>query len=619
MIESKRPEEGSATDSIGGYVGKVLRVNLTEREVKTHPIPKEWIRKYMGGRGVAARIYFEEISPHLEPLQSDNKLIFITGPLTGTIVPCCGKYECVTKSPLTNRYLCTNASGFFGPELKKAGYDGLIVEGKAKEPTYIWIKDESVEFKPAAHLSYKATTETQSMIKKETDPTSKVMCIGPAGERLVRFACIQSDHRTFGRGGAGAVMGSKQLKAIAVKGNSSVKVSEPEKLKDKLRTLLSDITAAARDYRKHGTLYIVDLADEKGTLPSRNFQTVTYNFAADRLGVKVMEKYFVSHTACYNCPTACGKLLEAKDPPYKGIRADLDYELVWALGPLCGVFDYSPIIAAVNLVDQYGMDGIETGYAISFAMELYEKGFIRETDLDGFDLRFGNHESMMKLIKMIAERRGFGDVLAEGALRSSGRLGNTVSKYVMHVKGLPLTGWDPRAMIGMGLAFATSSRGACHNVGGWTGRDELLINEADRFATKGKGGLVKTLQDTRAYIDSLGLCTYMRSPLGFKGAKPDMEILQLVTGVDFEGGLMEIGERIYNLERIILNREGVTRADDDLPQRIKSEGIVVDDTGVQRFLKDEEFQSMLDEYYKERGWSLDGVPTQDKLKSLGIP
>jgi aldehyde:ferredoxin oxidoreductase len=607
------------TVSIGGYNGKILRINLTKRKIDTKTIPKEWVSKYIGGRGIAARIYFEEVSPEIDSLQPDNKLIFFTGPLTGTIVPSTGKFECVTKSPLTNRYVCSNASGFVGPELKKAGYDGLLIEGEAKELTYIWIEDQNVELKPAEHLAYQTTTETQSSIKNETDRTSRVMCIGPAGERIVRFACIQSDHRSFGRGGAGAVMGSKKVKAVAVKGNSPVKVSEPEKLRKKIRTLLPDITAAARDYRKHGTLYIIDLGDEKGTIPSKNFQKTVFNYAADKIGVKIMEKYFISHTSCYNCPVACGKLLEAKDHPYKGIRADADYEIVWALGPLCGVYDYSPIIAAINSVDQYGMDGISAGYAISFVMELYERGLIGKNDLSGLDLSYGNHESMIRLIEMIAERKDLGDVLAEGALKASHKLGKDASSYVMHVKGLSLTGWEPRAMTGMGLAFATSNRGACHNVEGWTGRPELLTNEVDRFAVKGKGKLVKTIQDTRAYMDSIGLCTYMRSPLGFKGAKPDIEILELVTGLRIEGGLMEIGERIYNLERLILNREGVTRTDDDLPQRIKSEGITVDDTGTQHFLKDKGFQSLLDEYYEERGWNLDGIPTQNKTELLKIP
>lgn len=604
---------------VGGYNGRILRINLTTENSKTEAVPRKWVQRYMGGRGIAARIYYEELSPKVDPLSPENKLIFFTGPLTGTVVPSTGKYECVTKSPLTGRYLCSNASGFFAPELKKAGYDGLIVEGKAKKPVYIWINDEDVEFRSAKHLSFKTTSETQTTVKEETNPGSRVMCIGPAGERLVRFACIQSDHRSFGRGGAGAVMGSKGLKAIAVKGAGTVNVYDPEGLRKKVRELLPNIAAAAREYRKHGTLYIIDLGDEKGVMPTRNFQGTVYNYASEKIGVKVMEKYLVSHTACYNCPIACGKLLEAKDPPYRGLRADVDYEIAWALGPLCGVFDYSPIIAAIHSVDEYGLDGISTGYAVSYAMELYERGIICKKHLNGLELRYGNHEALMKMIVMIAERKGFGDILAEGALRASRKLGENAEKYVMHVKGLSLTGWEPRAMTGMALAFATSSRGACHNVGGWTGRDELIAEAVDRFAVKGKGKLVKTLQDTRAYIDSLGLCTYMRSPLGFKGDVPDMSLLNLVTGIRFEGTLMEIGERIYNLERLILNREGIGRGEDDLPSRIKSEAVVVDETGKPRFLKEEDFQGMLDEYYEERGWTSDGQPTLEKLKSLKIP
>lgn len=605
--------------SVGGYSGEILRLNLTREEAKADVVPMEWVRKYVGGRGVAARIYYEEVRPEVDPLGPENKLIFFTGPLTGTMVPSTGKYECVTKSPLTGRYLCSNASGFFAPELKKAGFDGLIVEGKAKKPVYIWINNGDVEFRSATHLSFKNTSETQTAVKEETDPSSKVMCIGPAGERLVRFACIQSDHRSFGRGGAGAVMGSKLLKAIAVKGTGRINVHDPEGLKNRIKELLPDVAAAAKEYRKHGTLYIIDLGDEKGVMPTRNFQSIVHNFASEKIGVKVMEKHLVSHTACYNCPIACGKLLEAKEPPYRGLRADVDYEIAWALGPLCGVFDYSPIIAAVHLVDEYGLDGISTGYAVSFAMELYERGVVNKNHLNGLDLRYGNHEALMSMIEMIVERKGFGDILAEGALRASIKLGGNAEKYVMHVKGLSLTGWEPRAMTGMALAFATSSRGACHNVGGWTGRDELITEAVDRFAVKGKGKLVKALQDTRAYIDSLGLCTYMRSPLGFRGDNPDMTLLNLVTGIRFEGTLTEVGERIYNLERLILNREGVGRREDDLPSRIKSEAVVVDETGKPRFLKEEDFQAMLDEYYGERGWSRNGQPTPEKLRSLKIP
>lgn len=604
---------------LGGYTGKFLKADLGRRTVKKENVPEGWVKKYLGGRGLCARFYIERVEPKLRPLSPQNELIFFTGPLTGTIVPSSTKYECATKSPITGRYLCTNASGSFGPELKKAGYDGIIISGKSKELVYLEICEENVKFRSAGHLSGKFTSETQEVMRRDFgERRASVLSIGPAGERLVRFASIQSDHRSFGRGGAGAVMGYKKLKGIIVKGKTPVEVAEPKKLRKRLKGLIPNLVSVTEHYRRLGTIYVIDILAEKRACPSRNFQETCSGSILRRLGSEVMKEYLVSNIACPRCPIGCGKMLEAKTPPYSGIRAELDYELVWAFGPLCGIFDYSPIIAAVHLVDEYGMDGISTGYAVSLAMELYHKGLITEDDLNGLQLNFGSREAMISLIEMIGERRGLGDKLAEGAVRAAFRIGKGAENYVMHVKGLSLTGWDPRAMTGMALVFGTSSRGACHNVGGWTGRVELITGEVDRLAIKGKAGIVKLNQDTRAYIDSLGLCTFARVPLGFEGSIPKAEILNLVTGANFDGKLLEIGERIYTLERVILNREGVARANDDMPRRIKTEKVATDEAGTRYNLNHKAVQSMLDEYYKERGWGRDGRPSKSKLTELSI-
>ncbi|WP_455367239.1 aldehyde ferredoxin oxidoreductase family protein [[Eubacterium] cellulosolvens] len=605
-------------NEFGGYTSKLLRINLDDQTSKEESTPTEWMEKYIGGRGFGARFYHDEITPEIEPYSPANKLFLFTGPLSGTIVPDSGKYECITKSPITGGYMCSNASGFVAPELKKAGYDGIIISGKAESLIYIVIKNGSIGFKPADHLQGKPTSETQKIIKEEMgEKTARVLCIGPAGERLVRFACIQTDHRTFGRGGAGAVMGSKNLKAIGVKGDRPVEVYDPPGLRNKLTELFDSIKGAADEYRPHGTIYIIDMNDEHGVLAANNFQKAVHNIAADKIGFKAMKDYFISHTACFNCSVACGKLLEAKRDPYRGIKADLDYELIWALGPNCGIYDLSPVIAAVNYCDEAGMDGISAGVVTGFAMELYERGILSQDDVGDLDLKFGNDESLMTLLKLITERKGIGDILAEETYAAAMKISRGAINYVMHSKKQSFTGWEPRGMTGMALAFATSNRGACHNVGGWTGRDELITESVDKFGPEGKAQIVKMAQDTRAFIDSLGICTYMRSPLGFKGDNPKAEILNLTTGIDFSDQLLLIGERIYNLERLILTREGITRKDDDLPQRIKTEKILVKE--VETRFNDAMLQTMLDEYYQLRGWDNNGIPTAETLKRLEIP
>ncbi|MBS7631974.1 hypothetical protein KEJ47_10530, partial [Candidatus Bathyarchaeota archaeon] len=419
-----------------------------------------------------------------------------------------------------------------------------------------------------------------------------------------------------GRGGVGAVMGSKNLKAIGVKGTNPIEVFNLLELRKKLKELSPSIKGVADEYRPHGTIYIVDLADEHGVLAANNFQKTVYNVAADKVGYKAFKDYLISDTVCFNCPVACGKLLEAKREPYKGIRADLDYELIWALGPNCGIYDLSPIIAAVNYCDETGMDGISAGVVTGFAMELYEKKILTINDIGGVGLKFGSDEAMMTLLNMIAERRGIGDILAEEVYEAALRIGKGAIHYAMHSKRQSFTGWEPRGMTGMALAFATSNRGACHNVGGWTGREELIAETVDKFGSKGKAQIVKMAQDTRAFIDSLGICTYMRSPLGFKGETPNADILSLVTGIDFSNKLLLIGERIYNLERLILTKEGITRKDDNLPERIKSEKILV--KGVETRFDNTMLQTMLNEYYSLRGWDERGIPTKETLQRLDV-
>jgi len=600
-----------------GYKKKIIRLNLSKRITKIEEVPIALFKKYLGGRGVAAKIYYDEIGPNVNPLEQENKIIFFTGPLTGT--PTFGSSKCslATKSPLTGIYLCSNAGGYFGTELKLAGYDGMIIEGRAEDPIYISIKDNVIEFKDAKHLWGLDIWETQKIIKEEVhDERTRVAAIGPAGEKLVKFACIMADDRSFGRGGAGAVMGSKKLKAIAIRGTGKVEVAELDKLRQYLKDSIDSLKETTSDHTKYGTPQYIEILYKLGAYPIMHFQKTEHEEMEKLFGHFLRENFWIGDTRCFGCPVACGKLFEVKEGSFKGLRSRPEYETIWALGANCGIFDFNHILIANDICNKYGIDGITAGYIIGFTMELYSRGIISKENVNGIKIEFGNSEATIELLKKICFREGFGNILAEGVRKASQIIGKNAEAYAMHVKGMELTGYEPRAFYGMGLAYATSSRGACHNVGGWTIRDELIKKKIDRFAIKGKGKLVKTIQDVRGYIDSIGICTIPRRALGLTD-EPSEEILKYVTGLDFTNQLLLIGERVYNLERLILVREGITRKDDDLPIRIKEEPLS-DGFAKGHRITQAMFDEMLDEYYSLRGWDQIGKPTFEKLKELDL-
>lgn len=602
------------------YAGKILRVNLTKKTASIIHVTDEFKYKYLGGRGFGARLYYDEIPPNVDPLGQENKLFFMTGPLTGCPVFGSSKYHLVTKSPLTGRYFCSNAGGFFGHELKAAGYDGIIVEGKAERLTILTIVDNQIEFKEAEHLRQATVQETQKAAKEEIgDLKARVLCVGPAGENLVKIANVMSDNRSFGRGGLGAVMGSKNLKAIAVRGSGTVTVKDIDKIREIMRNEIADLRKTTHEHTLYGSSQYTGVLYELGAYPLYNFTRtrVEESQIEEILPTTLRKKYFVKSTACFGCPIACGKLCEAVDYPYKGKRAELEYEIIWALGAHCGIFDLNAIIAANELCDRYGLDAMSSGYAVGFAMELYERRIISEKDTEGIKLKFGNDQALISILEQISFKNGFGAILAEGSLNAAKIIGKNAEYYVMHVKGLEMSAYEPRAFHGIGLSFATSNRGACHNVGGWTIRDELLRKTIDRFAIKGKGRLVKTIQDVRGYIDSIGICTIPRRAMHLTDA-PSEDVINLATGLDFTNKLVTIGERIYNLERLILIREGVTRKDDDLPLRIKTEPLP-DGPAKGRVVTQAMLEQMLDEYYAVRGWNESGVPKEETVKRLNLP
>jgi aldehyde:ferredoxin oxidoreductase len=598
----------------GGYMGKILRINLSTRERKTQALKGSEVKLLLGGRGLAAKRYYDEIKPDVDPFDPENELIFMTGPLTGVKLPSTTKFQLSTKSPETGGYLCSNCGGDFGPQLKRAGFDGLVLEGRAKEWTYVTIKDSEVSFHDATPWKGLTSTETLERLKGAMDDSrSGALSVGPAAERLVRIAFINVDNRAFGRGGAGAVLGSKRLKGIAVRGTGTIPVADQVKVKQIWKDAVRDLRTSRANHTKYGTPQYIEVINELGCMPTRNFQT-TYFEGADNVNAHAMKaKYYVKNFHCFNCSVGCGMINEVREGPFKGARARTEYETIALLGPDCGVDDFGAIVAANQLCDELGIDTMSAGNLVALTMELFERGLITNKDTDGIEARFGSGEAMMGILRLIAERRGIGDLLAEG---TKGVLNEHPewSPYIVMVKGMPFAAYDPRGFYGNALTYGTSSRGACHNVGGWTIRAELQSGDYDRWALKGKGSLVKSIQDNRAYVDSLGICTVVRGSMDFR-ENPQSDVMEAVTGYGFTTELMDIGTRIYNLERMILNREGVGRQDDQLPERITSEKVPSGPIKGKHLTR-EMYNEMLDEYYRERGWNEDGVPAKETLESL---
>ncbi len=600
----------------GGYMGKILRIDLTTKDCRTEALLEGDAMMLLGGRGLAVKKYYEEIGPEVKPFDLENKIFFFTGPLTGLNLPSTTKFQLSTKSPETGQYLCSNCGGDFGPQLKKAGFDGLIIEGKASEWTYLAISDGEVVFGDASGWQGRTTIETLFFLKEAIgEKKAGALSIGPSAERLVRISYINVDSRAFGRGGAGAVLGSKMLKGIVVWGSGTIPTADPKRVKQIQKSAIRNLRETRANHTKYGTAQYIEVINELGAMPTRNFQTTHFE-GGSRMDARTMrEKYYVKNYACYHCPVACGKVLEVKEGPFKGARARVEFETIGLLGPNCGIDDYGAVIKANQLCDELGLDTISAGNAVALVMELFEGRGVDARATGGVEGVFGSGDALIELIRMIGERRGIGDLLAEG-MKQVVAVHPEWAPYIVSVKGMPFTAYDPRAFYGNGLTYGTSSRGACHNVGGWTIRAELQSGDYDRYALAGKGELVKSIQDNRAYVDSLGICTVVRSSMGYSD-NPEGDLLTAVTGHDFTPRLMEIGERIYNLERLILNMEGIARKDDQLPVRITDEPIP---TGPAKdhVLSVEMYNVMLDEYYDNRGWDREGVPTADVLERLGL-
>jgi aldehyde:ferredoxin oxidoreductase len=609
-----------------GWMGKILRVNLSEGDIGVDDLDFDFAREYLGGRGLGSKILFDEVDPKVEPFDPGNKLIFMTGPLTGTGAPCGARYMVITKSPLSGTVASSNSGGYFGAELKFAGYDGIIFEGASDEPVALWIKDDEVELKPAGHLWGKNTHETEDLIRAGIEnpwiaKETHIACIGPAGEKLSRIACVMNDkNRAAGRSGVGAVMGAKKLKAIVVRGTNKIKLADKEAFQKAVKHARDTLRAGAltsETLPSFGTAALVNVINQAYALPTKNWQECHFETADKISGETIAATILTRRKGCFSCPIACGRLTELKSPKWrdsavaKSKGEGPEYETVELFGADCGVDDLEAITKANYICNELGMDTISAAATIATAMELYEKGHIPAKDLGGIKPNFGNGEALVLLTEKMGKREGvIGDILAEGGYRLAEKYGHP--ELFMGSKKLEAPAYDPRGLQAMGLQYATSNRGACH-VRGYATAPEIvgIPIKTDPFVTEGKAGLVIGLQDGTAVIDSSGLCLFVSLAPGFA---PDdvLALVNAVTGAKYTAeDFARIGEKIWNLERLFNLKAGLTKADDALPRRLLEEpGGPKGDVC--------RLDEMLPEYYSLRGWDKEGVPSESKLEDLGL-
>jgi aldehyde:ferredoxin oxidoreductase len=605
------------------YAGQILHVNLSTGKVKTEPLKEEMAKQYIGGIGLGIRLLMDNSKAGNDPFSPQNPLIFVTGPLSGTMGPTAGNgYAVVSKSPATGGVAESKAHGFFGPELKRAGYDAIIFTGKSEKLVYAWIDDDSVHLLDAQHLKGKSPYETDEAIREELgDHYIRVSAIGEAGEKLVRFASIINDEfRAIGRTGMGAVMGSKNLKAVAVRGTKDVNVADFEGFKEFIKMIHERMKGpATRKYRTLGTPENVLVLNALAALPTRNFSQATFEGAEKVSGEYLNEHYVKKIIGCATCAMRCDHVAVVPEGPYQGSTSRMEFECLWALGPSCGVDRLDAIIEAMRLCNHYGIDGISAGVTIGFAMDLYENGILTKQNTDELDLTFGNHEALIEMVKKIGSRDGWlGNILAEGTMKAAEKIGKGADAYACHIKGLELPGYDLRGLKTAALGFAVSFRGACHLRSGAYSPD--VKGSVNRFAIeKGRGKIILENEDIYNVIDSLILCKFSRGTY-YDGMADMTKYYNLATGFKMTPEeLTKAGERINNLARLYNIREGLgTREYDNLPPKIMK--VPIPDKGVAQgaVVNQEEFDLGLDDYYDVRGWTKNGVPTVKKLKELGL-
>ncbi|MFC1873978.1 aldehyde ferredoxin oxidoreductase family protein [Chloroflexota bacterium] len=601
------------------YHGKILIINLTTREVKTEEISPAILKGYLGGVGLATRLLYQYLPAGTDAFSPDNPLVFAGSSLGGTVIPTANKHAVATKSPLTGLIGDSLSSSFWSLSLKRTGLDAMVITGAASSPTYLFIDNGIVHFKKAEQLWGKGSYETEDSIRKEIgDSRVTVATIGPGGENLVRYACITNDiNRQAGRTGTGAVMGSKKLKAIALRGTRPIEVSNLEEVQ-RLSFALIEKTkgAATKKYREHGTPSNVLMLNSLSALPTRNFQQSSFEQADKVSGELFAERHLTKVVACASCSVACSHIYMANDGVYAGTQWGLDYESLFALGPLCGVASPPAIIKAAELCDYYGLDTISTGSCIAWAMECFEKGLLTREDTEGTKLTFGNEAALIETIEEIGNRRGIGELLAEGVRLASSKLGHGSESWAMHAKGLEFPGYDPRAMKTLAAGFAVGLRGACHNRS--PGYEIDMSGEVDRFKGEaGRGEKLKAVEDFAAVLDSLVICKFIRKC--FDNFYTEMaHLYSSATGLEMTPAeLKATGERINNLKKLFNIREGWQYGDDWLPPRLFTDPIT-DGEGKGTVITEAELNLMIGDYYQARGWTDKGMVTENKLRELEL-
>ncbi|MEM7466148.1 MAG: aldehyde ferredoxin oxidoreductase family protein [Pseudomonadota bacterium] len=614
------------------WTKKILRVDLSKGECKSEPLNMDWAMKYLGQRGLATKYLSEEIDPTCDALGPENKLIMATGPLTGTMASTAGRYSVITKSPLTGAVACSNSGGFIGNEIKNAGWDMIIFEGKSPSPVYLYVENEKAELIPADDLWGKTVWEADELIHtKHQDPQIRISCVGRSAEAGCLYAAVVNDmHRAAGRSGVGTVMASKNLKAVAVRGTLGVgqNLRDPKgfmKAANEGKAALAANPMTGEGLGALGTQALMNVINEVGAMPTRNMREVQFEGAHKISGEAMLEPResdgkpnLTTNGACFGCTIACGRIstidpqhFSVKDKPqYQGNSGGLEYEAAWALGSNTGVDDLDALTYANFLCNEDGYDPISFGATVSAAMELFDMGAIT-TKETGFELRFGSAEALTKCAELVSSGEGFGQDLGLGSARLCEKYGHP--EISMTVKKQEFPAYDPRAIQGMGLAYATSNRGACH-LRGYTVSSEIvgIPVKTDPLVTEGKPELVKAFQDATAAVDSSGLCVFTTFGWTLEDIAPQVDAA--CDGGWTPANMLEAGERIWNLERQFNNAAGLTAADDKLPQRLLKDAAK---TGPAKGMVNE-LHKMLPEYYELRGWTSEGVPTDETLSRLGV-
>jgi len=599
-------------------IRRLLRVNLSGDRITEEDIPKKLAADYVGGRGFCAKYLYDEVPAGIDPLGRENKLLFVVGPLAGTNAQAFSKWIAAAKSPLTGTFSRSVGGGDFGAWLKWAGFELLILEGRAAKPAYLYIKDGKYEIRDAAPIWGKTTSQTQGYLQKEHGPRARMVCVGPAAEKLVRYAPIISGERAAGRAGMGTVMASKNLKAIVIEAEPKVILAHPEEFKKLVQQQVKLIKSAPDfdDSRQHGTIACMDrFYAAHGSIPMLNFRSGELE-GWEKVSMQEYAKVTQKHVGCYACLIKCGKIRKISSGPYAGLTTEgPQFESAWAFSGSIGSTDLDATLVANYLCNELGLDTISTGVTIGFAYELFEKGILTTKDTDGLALKFGDPEPMLKLIEKIARREGIGNILAEGTKRAAGRIGKGTEQYAIQVKGLELPAYEPRARKALGMNFATANMGANHQYG-WCGQEtseEAQPRAVSPVADEGSGDIVKYSQDQVAASELSVVCSFARPSLEFLG-----KMLVAALGnprFGSEDYLLHIGEKAYNLERCFNVREGFDRKDDTLPRRFLTEPLQGGIRGGERIRTPD---IILDEYYAARGWDRNGIPTEETLARLGL-